>query len=382
MSKTESMTKPGIMKANNRRQVLDLIRRYSCSRLDIAAMSSLSRSSVTNIVNELIGNGLVVEKSFACGFVGRHPVNLYIVENARLILGVCLSKDTVSFGLVNLGSKILCQSSAPIDDAPQSVISAIHTQYLAWIDLFNVPAERILGIGIIAPSPLDPEAGTVCSPVGTSAWQHVNLVQQFSKLFSMPAYLEEETDMLALEEKFFGLAQNLENFALLKIDNSVSSGLIMHDRLYRGAHGIGCEIGHMSIRHDGSLCRCGSRGCLETLLSNHAIAQNTVFADWQSLLIAAEQGNENAISSMAPLVDYLTIAPNNIFHLLHVEHVLFMGDVATHSDGLLHSLEHSIRTNSPHPQGVEQRRLLVSKRKITVSTAAMAYLNVFYTAQR
>jgi len=94
-------------------------------------------------------------------------------------------------------------------------------------------------------------------------------------------HVDNDVNLLALAEQRFGMGRKLSNFAVVTIEHGVGMGLILDTQVYRGAMGMGLEIGHTTVQLDGALCRCGQRGCLEAYVADYALVREASTAlEW------------------------------------------------------------------------------------------------------
>lgn len=166
--------------------------------------------------------------------------------------------------------------------------------------LREVGAEKtaLRAIGCSVPGPLDSERGVVIfSP--NLGWRDVPLVALLHRQFSVPVAIEDDAHCAALGEARMGAARGAQCAVYVTISTGIGSGLVIGGKLYRGAHGVAGEVGHMVLDRDGPACACGNRGCFEALASGSAIAaqareavmrgKETLLAQYDSALLTASE---------------------------------------------------------------------------------------------
>ena len=134
---------------------------------------------------------------------------------------------------------------------------------------------RFLGIGVGIAGLVDAREGMVYYCPNLSGWNNVNLKKEIQKKIQTDIVIDDAVRFMALSEKRYGIAKDFDNYLYIYIGSGVGSGIVLNNRFYRGKHGISGEFGHMTIRHDGPICNCGNRGCLEALVSIDAILRMT-----------------------------------------------------------------------------------------------------------
>ena len=370
-------TNSPLMKLNNRRLVLNLIRRQPISRAEVAKITGLTRASVTIIADELIGQGLIRETHPVASGVGRRPVLMEIVPDGRCIAGVNVKRGEADVGLVTLGGETLSEEVLFYDGADaEQMIARIVRSLNRQLDHAPDLREKMLGIGVCSPGPLDAAQGVILNPPNCRRWHNTPVVQLLEAVCGYPVALENVSNALALEEQYFGLGRNCENFIAVQINEGVGAGIVIRDKLYRGAGGLGSELGHISIEMDGRPCDCGNRGCLERYASIPALLEGSPYRSWTELI-----GRLDADGEAARLVDlearYLACALVSAVNLFDVEKVILLGDVSERPEPLISRLNEVVgRRVIMRSSG--SRTVEASQTKSFVRTGAIACLHRFY----
>ena len=187
----------------------------------------------------------------------------------------------------------------------------------------GIDLAMLAGVGCSVPGPLDREHGIVLfSP--NLAWRDVPLANMLQDRLNVPIEIEDDARCAALGEALRGTARGAKNAVYVTISTGIGSGVIVNGELYRGAHGLAGEIGHITLEPLGPLCSCGNTGCFESLASGTAIAERarqavmrgdaTVMADLgaesitaKQVIQAAESGDEVARHVVETAGDYIGI---------------------------------------------------------------------------
>ena len=143
-----------------------------------------------------------------------------------------------------------------------------------------------------------------------------------------PVVLDNDANMLTLAELWFGAGRELADFAVVTIESGVGMGLVLGNKLYRGAHGKGLELGHTKVEMDGALCQCGRRGCLEAYLADFALIREATTAldhrfdtsespehVLETLFAEAKAGNHAALGIFRRAGRYLALGLSNVIQL-------------------------------------------------------------------
>ncbi len=192
-------------------------------------------------------------------------------------IGVDVGGTKVAAGLVDSAGVITHQTRTPMvaanaDSALAAVTSAINS-VLAASDRNRVLRDRISGIGICAPGPLNPRTGVVINPPNLPCWREFPLAAEISKAYPLPVWVDNDGNAAALAEAVWGAGRRYRNVFYATIGTGIGTGIVLDGRIYHGRTGAAAEGGHMSIDYRGPRCGCGKLGCIEALASGRAIAR-------------------------------------------------------------------------------------------------------------
>jgi glucokinase-like ROK family protein len=257
----------------NRSLVLNTLRLHApASRAEVANITGLTRGTVSNIVNVLIEDGLVHEDKLQDSKIGRPSVALGLSPEGGAVVGVEIGVDFISVLLTNFVAKPLWEVRSQTN--PSQSQTDIINQAEKYIDqALSIAKEqglRPLGIGVGVPGLVNILQGNLIVAPNLH-WRNVPLRLIWNQRFHLPIYIDNEANLSALGEYYFGIARNVDNFIYLTSDIGLGGGIMIDGRLFRGGHGYGGEIGHMQRNPRGELCGCGRRGCWETQVGPRAV---------------------------------------------------------------------------------------------------------------
>jgi glucokinase len=208
----------------------------------------------------------------------------------------------------------------------------------------QIPDRPIVGLGVAAPGPLDPETGIVYQAPNLPRWHDVSLAEQLQALTHLPVYIGNDANLAALAEARHGAGRGARNLVFLTVSTGVGSGIVADGRLLLGEHGAAAEAGHMAISLDGPPCPCGNRGCLEAYASGTALvnrALEAIAAGRESSLVqlgedldakqieeAANHGDALAEELIDQAGTALGIGVRNLLHLFNPTVVVIGGGVS------------------------------------------------------
>ena len=257
----------------NRSLILNTLRLHApVSRAQVANITGLTRGTVSNIVNSLIEEGLVLEDQLQDSKVGRPSILLRLRPDGGAVIGVEIGVDFISVLLTNFVAELLWETRVKTSPS-QSQTDIIHqaeTYIEQALDIAKEHTLRPLGIGVGLPGLVNVRQGNLIMAPNLH-WQNVPLRLMWNQRFHLPIYIDNEANLSTLGEYYFGVARDTDNFIYLSSDIGLGGGVMLDGRLFRGANGYGGEIGHIQRDPQGELCACGRVGCWETLVGPRAV---------------------------------------------------------------------------------------------------------------
>jgi predicted NBD/HSP70 family sugar kinase len=266
----------------NQAVVLDLIRRapVGLSRVEIAADTGLSAQTVSNVTRRLLDAGLVREGGKLIAGPGKPRTLLQLVTTSRYAVGVHLDPTVVTYALLDLAGDVVAdhRTLTPSAADPDTVIAVMAEEVRALLAREDVAPERVLGVGIAAPGPLDSAQGILLDPPLLEGWQHVPLREALAEATGFPVVLEKDVTAAAVAELWVDSGEDRDNFAFFYYGTGIGIGLVVDHDVLRGASDNAGDMGHLMVQADGPVCGCGRRGCVGDLVVPYRLVQRAVTA--------------------------------------------------------------------------------------------------------
>jgi N-acetylglucosamine repressor len=330
-------------KTHNSRLVLKAIYdQRQISRADISRLTSLTRTTVSDLVAELQGNGLVEEIGYGESRGGRSPILLSVIDDARHLIGIDLENDELRGAVVNLRNEIVSTVSQPLRSREGD--EALVLVYELVDRLISSTDKPLLGIGVGTPGLVDAINRVVLRAVNLN-WRGMPLGDLLQERYNLPVYIANDSQLAALAQYMFGGDKYENNLIVVKVGTGIGAGLILEGRLFHG-DGFGAgEIGHISVVENGEQCRCGNLGCLETVASTPAIITSaSISARPEELNLGALQkafaaGEPAATQAVLQAGRYLGIAAANLVGTLNVHRIVFVSQLARFGTPLLDAIK-------------------------------------------
>jgi glucokinase-like ROK family protein len=311
----------------------------STSRLGLSQCTGLSPATVTNVVAELLDEGVVVESGFEESSGGRPRAIIALNPAYGYFVGIDVGETHIQVELFdltmhNLGA--VTHSLAAEENQPQQVVIHIVEEMEALLVKSGVERDKVLGVGIGMPGLVERLGGvSVFTP--NWGWHNVPLLAMLKKHINLPIYLDNGAKAMALAEMWFGAGWDVDNLAVLLIGTGVGAAIVTQGKLFRGITNSAGEWGHTTIELDGRECRCGSRGCLEAYVGAPGIIQSLCELNPQSEILdgqiatitaiveAARRGDPAAIQVMDTTAHYLGAGVANLINLFNPQLIVLGG---------------------------------------------------------
>jgi len=251
----------------------------------------------------------------------------------------------------------------PTEAGVSRIISAIER---VWP---SDPQDKVLAVALGAPGPVNFERGVVRFAPNLPGWDNVPLRAMLQEALGVKVFVANDADIAALGELRFGAGRGVRHMIYMTISTGIGGGIIIDGRLFTGGHGLGGEIGHMTIEPFGRQCSCGNIGCLETLASGTAIARRArerIAGGEPSALLAmvgedvaritardvnaaAQAGDALAIDVFREAGTYLGVAIVDLMFLFNPTLFVLGGSVTLAGDFLFEPMQDVIRARAPQP---------------------------------
>ncbi|MDN4593366.1 ROK family transcriptional regulator [Polycladomyces subterraneus] len=265
-----------LVKKVNRTQILDYIRKNGpVSIAQIAERTQLTFPAVSNIVKELQQASILSVLGVGKSSGGRKPLLYKLNSEAFYVIGVDLSVDDIKAALFNFETQIVAQArkDAPVSGEPEDYVQSVVVLIKSLIKEAGIVEDKILGVGVSAPGPINEETGEVIHPPNLPRWSVFPLRRRLEEELRSPVKLEKDANVSALGEKWFGAGQDVNHLIYILVGEGIGGGIVIGGQLYRGNRFGAGEIGHGTIDLDGPRCNCGNYGCLEAMASGLAMVR-------------------------------------------------------------------------------------------------------------
>jgi len=349
-------TNAAIMRKQNEKTILSLINAGPISRVELAKRTGLTRAAITIIVDELMTKGYILEQQTQQATVGRQPIMLSFNGENIYSVGINVRRKSFYVGIADLNGKVLIEEKYPIV-SPEEFFEGIGQIVENQIKKTGIDREKIYGVGVATPGPIDAKTQKILNPPNFNEWHNVMIADQLRERLGYSVYLENVANANALAEMYYGAAKGIYNFMTLLVDEGIGSGIVLNQQLFQGIN----ELGHTSICYDGVMCECGNRGCLEKYAAIPMLLKDTGLNDWKEVINA---GRMEIVKKEAEYLSTAITSANNLFDL---DMVILCGDLP---EQLTVRISENVNQRRLHNKWLQVRSGLAES-KVLIASAAV-----------
>jgi len=385
--------------------LLSLLYEPGLSRIQLAERTNLSNTTITNLIAELIEQGVISENGAgneAQRSVGRPRVGICLNPNSRFAVGAHIGIGIFRVCVANLQDQIIHNRVYAFDiKLPfAEVLEQLKVSIETVISESGVDRSLILGVGIGASGLVDFSTGeNLLSP--NLNWRNVPMREYFQNTLNLPVVVDNNVRAMAIGETYFGAGRGVNSLAFVYGRTGVGAGLVFDGKVFRGSSTGAGEIGHtVMLLRGGEPCHCGNNGCLETLISESAILRQAetlsrlnpggiltqIINSRQDIsliervFVAARQGDQDVLRMLNERSYYLGLALANIVNLFNPELILLGGIFSQGQDLFIQPTLDTVRQMSFGGLG-EKVRLQATTfgwKAGVIGAAALVLMQFFY----
>lgn len=342
------MAKLGVNRDNqkkvNRGLVLKLIATGQCtSRIELSRVTGLTKTAISQIVNELIAKDYVVESEKEnTTELGRKPMGLEISPKAPRYAGVQVQRGYCEAVLCDMQMRILknekiCKEWMNAEE----LMDAVYT----LVDHMLEGESNVAAIGAVSIGPVSVNEGKILHPLYFNDVSNIPLRSLLEERYGLPVYFDHDNQSAALVEQLYGNGRGYQDILLVSVGCGVGCGIVVDGERVHTYTGYAPEIGHLSIDYKGIPCICGNVGCLERYVNSmvmekrfkEALGQDLDYAEFYNM---TDHPAVDAI--MQDQIRMLTQGILNALNILNSQIVLLGMDCAYWPDKYIKLLENAI----------------------------------------
>ena len=257
----------------NQSIILDLIRNNEgMSRKALADKTGLSATASGAIVKALLSDEFIQETGAGESSGGRKPVILELMPDSYFAFGFDIDVKFIYTVVLDITGRIVYKNKRVNSGhfTPEEAVRWIGEAFDGALKKLGIATERILGAGISIPGMVNIHSRRIMLAPNLG-WSDTDILTPLARRLGVAVYLDNEAMCSALCENWLGQCQGVDDFICINVDTGIGAGLFIRGKMYRGFSGTAGEVGHISVNESGPRCKCGNRGCLETIASVNAM---------------------------------------------------------------------------------------------------------------
>lgn len=338
--------------ANRQRVIDELAKRGSITQAEIARGTGLAASTVSNIVSQLIKDGRV-ERNEQHG--GPHGQLISLVPEPGLAVGIDLGHRHLTLVLSDLAHNLVAEQRIELVGERDATadLNAVTSLLDSMLTTLGARRDDVLGAAIAMPAPFDKQRHHIASEQILPGWYGIDVVKTVESALNCPVIADNDANMGAVGEYAWGHVSGVDDLVYVKLADGIGAGLILDGRVYRGADGSAGEIGHVTIDNGGKMCRCGNRGCLETVASVPAmvgllrpiLGEHITIHD---VISKAKAGHTGCIRVLEDAGRVVGIALANLANTVNPRLIILGGVVADAGSIIINPIQQVLSRNAIH----------------------------------
>ncbi|WP_341955817.1 ROK family transcriptional regulator [Microbacterium sp. LWH13-1.2] len=354
MSRWPAGSQSGLREANTAK-IVDAVKRFGgLTQVELAEATNLSTATVSAIVKELGLSGLI--ETHPTSRSGRRAQLVTIARRAGLVAAVQIGSRSMRVRLSDVGQDVLADRSMPlpVDHAEDTVLDRITLLIIDMLGMIAADADDLIGVCIAVPAPIDPATGLIAYRGVMRRWEDQPVAEVVQQRIGCSVLVEKDANLAALAEATLGTARDVQDSIFVHASYSASAGIVLNSQIYRGRSGTAGEIGHVQVDPAGSICACGQRGCLETVVGAEAITAplratfgQVTFKDVIARAAGGDPGSARVVADAATALGRVVAATQQA---LAAEVITVGGELTEAGPIFLLPFAAAVRDNAPDPR--------------------------------
>jgi len=258
----------------NRALIVETVHRHGgLTQVELAGATGLSAATVSTIVKELLAAGVVDTRSTTRS--GRRAQMVTLARRVGLAVGIHIGHRHMRIALGDVSHEVVAEQTLPLPHEHRMDTSLDRAALLIadLLERVGSSLDEVVGVGIGVPAPVDAATGMISVRGIMRGWDEVHIAHVLSKRLARPVFVDNDANLGALAESTLGASRGYRDSVYVRASYGTGAGIVLSGQLHRGFAGTAGEIGHVQVDPQGDICRCGSRGCLDTVVGAQALLE-------------------------------------------------------------------------------------------------------------
>ncbi|NNC12039.1 ROK family transcriptional regulator [Planctomonas sp. JC2975] len=346
--------------------VLDLIRAQGpISRVALSEATGLTQATMSTVVRQLLDDGLVVETGRGESTGGKPPVMLDVNPSSRFAVGVQFGIESLTYVVINLAGDIVgrTRTGGSGRAAPRAMVDRIASEIEQTLAGLGIDKSSVVGVGVVAPGPIDPQRGLILHSPHLAAWRDVPVREMLAEAIDLPVLLDNDATAAALGDFWSGRLDDAVAHATIYMGTGIGSGVLIDGIVFRGASSNAGELGQIVVTG-----RDGTWTTLEEVADPGAVvrrahelghadrlklAGHDEFEDFRTIAMAAVRGDDEAAALIEESAELLANGVLTMANLFDLDSVSLAGPAftvagPTYARAIAHRLDTDFFVRSQH----------------------------------
>jgi predicted NBD/HSP70 family sugar kinase len=332
----------------NRTRIVDAVKRYGgLTQVELAEATGLSTATVSTIVKELTQAGVVDTRPTSRS--GRRALKVTLARQLGLVAGIQFGHRHLKVALGDFGRTIVAeqQMPLPVDHRVDTGLDRAALLVMDLLERVGASTDELLTVGMALPAPVDISTGMISVRGIMRGWDDLHVGQVMSKRLARPVVVDNDANLAALAEAELGAARAVRDSVFVRVSYGTGAGVVINGNVHRGYAGTAGEIGHVQVDPAGPICRCGNRGCLETVVGSDALLAllrsshgDLTLRDVISRALAGDPGCSRVVADAG---DRIGIAVATLASAMNPQVIVVGGELAETGEILAGPLRDAVR---------------------------------------
>ncbi|MBI9114165.1 ROK family transcriptional regulator [Sanguibacter suaedae] len=331
----------------NRARIVDAVKRFGgLTQIELAEATGLSTATISTIVKELLGAGVVDTRPTSRS--GRRALKVTLARRLGLVAGIQFGHRHLKVVLGDLGRTIVAEQHMPLP-LDHRVDTGLDRAALLVVDLLDqvgASMDELLTVGLALPAPVDTSTGMISVRGVMRGWDDLHIGQTMSKRLGRTVVVDNDANLGVLAEHELGAGRGYRDTIFVRASYTTGAGIMLGGHVHRGYAGAAGEIGHIQVDPTGDICRCGNRGCLDTVVSSTALLDlvRSSHGDLtlRDLIARAIEGDPGCRRVIADAGDRIGSVVAQVVNTLNPRRVVVGGELAAAGEVLIGPLREAV----------------------------------------
>ncbi|MGA0567297.1 ROK family transcriptional regulator [Rathayibacter sp. KR2-224] len=318
--------------------VLDLIRTLGpISRVELAETTGLTQATMSTVVRQLLSEGLVVETGRGESTGGKPPVMLDVNPDARFAVGVQLGRESITYVVINLAGAIVgrTRTTGIGSTEPNEMVQRLAAEVDRTLHGLGIAKDSVVGVGVVAPGPLDIGRGMILHSPHLQAWLNVPIRSMLSDAVDLPVILDNDATAAAIGDFWSGKLDDATAHATVYMGTGIGAGVLIDGIVFRGSSSNAGELGQVCVTGPE-----GEQAYLEELADPGAVVRRAQasgeaerlglsgtddFVDFRLIATLAARGDSGAAALIEESAEHLASGVLTLANLFDLDSVSLAG---------------------------------------------------------